>query len=84
MDKKNIKFDVKLYCMFDRKAHMYSVPYAMVNQEVAVRDFLFKCKKADDQDYAQDLELYYVGDYSTEQGLLLTLDKPEFVIGYGG
>lgn len=74
---------VELYAYRDRKSGEYSMPFAQHNKETAKRYFCYLCKNSDNQEYAQDLELYKIGDYETERGIIFG-HEPEYVSSYNG
>lgn len=57
---------VELYCYRDRKAGVYSMPFAQHNEATAKRYFDYLCQHSDNQEYAADLELYKVGTFDTD------------------
>lgn len=73
-----------IICMRDRKAGVYSAPKTELNEAIAIRTFLNNCKKCENQDFAQDLELYQIGVFDCVSGVVEPFDKPKFLTGYEG
>lgn len=77
--------DNRLYSIYDRKSGNYGVPFASFNDDTAKRDFNGFCKQPQNVYLADDLELYYVGTFSSRTGEVKDIPaKPEFLLSYGG
>ena len=69
----------KLYTIRDRKSGIYGTPFGSYNNDTAIRDFRGFCNQAQNVYLADDLELYFVGDFNSDSGEVLRFDKPEFI-----
>lgn len=70
-----------LYCVRDRKSGLYATPFTAINHECAKRDFrLYGKSNANNMAIFPDLELFYIGDYDANTGLLSGV-VPEFLEG---
>ena len=69
----------KLYSIRDIKANSYSEPFTAPNDEVAVRKYAYLMSKS--EMIADDTELYVVGEFDYERGLI-TDGKQEFLVNY--
>lgn len=68
---------MKLYTLYDRVAGTYSVPFCMVNDEIAKRAFRLQFSSCE---YAKDIALYSVGTFDESTAEIV----PELVfIEYG-
>lgn len=67
-----------LYSVFDRKTGNYGIPFPEVNDVSAQRAFATAMKK---NDYAEDMELYRVGNFDIEHGMLIG-SAPEFIVAF--
>lgn len=67
-----------LCSMYDRVAGTFAAPMAFVNRSCAQRWFRTVSKQSE---FAQptDFELYAVGEYDTNTGLIKSYDKPDFI-----
>lgn len=67
-----------LVSMYDRVAGTFAAPMAFVNRPCAQRWFRSVSKQSE---YAMptDFELYAVGEYDTNTGLIVSFDMPEFI-----
>lgn len=75
----------KLYSMRDRKSGMYGAPFASFNHETAKRDFIAFCNQPANIYLRDDMELYYLGEFETTTGELVSIEKkPEFICVYEG
>lgn len=68
-----------IYSIFDRKAKIYSEPFLAQNESVAKRKFFYLMSNA--TMVASDCELWYLGDFDNESGLI-TFDSISFVCDY--
>lgn len=69
----------KVYVMRDRKAGFYGTPFFSQNDATATRDFFGFCRMPQNEYLADDLELYYVGEFDSESGEITSLRKPVFL-----
>lgn len=68
-----------IFTIFDRITGSYGELSLETNVESAKRHFSLLCSK---NPYGLDFELYRVGDYDTDTGLIRSCSKPEFVCRY--
>lgn len=68
-----------LYSIYDRKANFYSAPFSEVNEVCAIRQFQSQYAQ---HPYKDDFELYFVGEYDNETGIIFAVDKPQFIVSY--
>lgn len=71
----------KMYCIYDRKASLYGVPFYQVNNACAIR-YLSQVG-AKTPDFLQDVELYEVGIFDPSRGVVEAYEKPIFIINGG-
>lgn len=69
----------KAYTIRDRKANIYSLPFFSFNDETAQRDFRIKLKDPANINFADDMELYYIGDIDIKTGEITGCGKPVFI-----
>lgn len=72
---------VGLYSYFDRKAHCYGAPFTAANNDVAVRQFAGLIQDAGERLAIYDTELYVVGQFDSDTGVITSLD-PDFICDY--
>ena len=61
---------MKLYCAFDKVSKIFQFPCAVENDDVAMRSF---AGLAGSYQYFSDLELYCVGSFDMETGIITAL-----------
>lgn len=72
----------KFYTIYDRKSGLYGTPFLALNHECAKRDYQRIVSTQSNEFIAPDLELYFIGDWSSDTGVFADgLNNPEFVIG---
>ena len=59
---------LQVYAMFDRMSQTYGEPFCAVNDNVAQRRFQYVC--ANSPMVAQDMQLFKLGTYNTDNGQL--------------
>ena len=66
-----------LFCIFDRVSGLYGAPLVAVSQPVIIRqfDYLVSTRPVD----GGDLELYSIGTFDPETGVVEAFPKPVFV-----
>lgn len=75
---------VNAYAYFDKKARLYGVPFFCQNDEFAKREFARCIFDAQDKfSPIVDYDLYKVGTFSTDTGVLIPVDE-EYIIDYYG
>lgn len=68
---------MKLYSVFDKVSKVFQFPCAVENDETAIRGF---AGLADSYKFFPDLELYCVGSFDMETGLITPIEVvPAFV-----
>lgn len=73
---------MKLYCIFDRVVGEYGEPFVSPKEALAVRRFNYVMQNA--PMVSQDCQLYCLGEYNTESGVIVPNDRPLFVCNFGG
>lgn len=68
---------IELYSIYDRVAGLYGQPLFAVNRQTAERQFNYTMSQA--QMVAGDCDLYYLGKFDNQTGVIEVLEKPEFV-----
>ena len=69
--------DFIIYAIYDRLAGSYGEPFIAQNAAIASRRFQYLMTNAPMVQH--DCELYALGSYNADKGLLVPLDKPGFV-----
>ena len=72
----------KLYTIRDRKSGIYGTPFGSFNHDTAIRDFHSFCKQVQNEYLAEDLELYYVGEFESNTGEMKSKEKAEFLVQF--
>ncbi len=67
---------MNLYSVFDKVSKVYQFPCAVENDEAAVRGF---AGLADSYKFFPDLELYCVGSFNLETGVIIPVEVPSLV-----
>lgn len=67
---------MKLYSVFDKVSKVFQFPCAVENDESAIRGFV---GLADSYKFFSDLELYCVGSFNMETGVISPVDVPSLV-----
>lgn len=67
---------MKLYSVFDKVSKVFQFPCAVENDESAIRGFV---GLADSYKFFPDLELYCVGSFNLETGVITPVDVPSLV-----
>lgn len=67
----------QFYSIYDRVAGVYSEPFLAKRKELAVRKFRYLLQNT--PMVASDCDLFCLGEFDTETGLIKAFDKPEFV-----
>lgn len=67
----------QMYVIYDRVAGIHSEPFCAVNVGTAVRRFDYQMQNS--QMVSSDCELYHVGTFDSEQGVINSFEKPVFV-----
>lgn len=71
-----------MYCVKDRKA-AFGQPFHEINDAVAMRRFHNSCLQADSEmkNFGSDFELYRIGTYETDTGVLTPEEKVLLFVG---
>lgn len=67
---------MKLYCAFDKVSKIFQYPCAVENDETATRSF---AGLSGSYQFFSDLELYCVGSFDVETGIITALPMPSLV-----
>lgn len=67
---------MKLYSVFDKVSKVFQFPCAVENDDAAIRGF---AGLADSYKFFPDLELYCVGSFNLETGVIFPFDVPSLV-----
>lgn len=75
---KEKKMQLKVYSIRDRKTEVYNTPFFQKSHGEAERSFtsMSMDTKSTINMYPEDYDLYYIGEYDTDKGLLIPLDSP--------
>lgn len=72
-----------VYCIRDRKGDFW-MPKVAQNEASARRDFAMLVNNPDPHNVVgfapYDFELYRIGDFDSETGMFITMEKKEFII----
>lgn len=73
---------LKVFSIRDAKAEVFNQPFFKKTHGEAERDFSALCKdeKSMPSQFPEDFDLYFLGEYDDQNGLLLSLDTPQHVI----
>jgi len=71
----------KVFSVFDEKAKAYSNPFFMVHNGLALRAFsdLIQDQSTMIAKHPSDFKLYCIGEFDDCEGILITLEVPEFL-----
>lgn len=70
---------MKIYSVYDRVTQVYGTPWYAHNHGDARRAFNNGYYKSP---YADDMQLYYIGEFDEENGVILPTSKPDFVSNF--
>lgn len=73
---------LKMYSIRDQKSEIFNVPFYKQTHGEAERDFrtLVNDQKSQVNIYPEDFDLYYIGTYDDNSGIVEPLKTPEFII----
>lgn len=73
---------LKIYSIRDSKGSVYNQPFFKRTHGEAERDFteLTKDEKSFVNKYPDDYDLYYVGDFDDQEGIITSLQTPQHII----
>lgn len=71
-----------MFSIYDKKARDYSSPFISKTQQDAIRKVASTLQKGGTllSQFPEDYELYYVGGFDPDTGLLLPMDRPEIIM----
>lgn len=71
----------KVFAIRDQKAELYNQPFFQKTHGEAERNFqtLVNDEKSTISQYPDDFDLYFLGEYDDNKGLLISLDTPQHV-----
>lgn len=72
----------RVYSIRDRKSGLYGTPFFSVNDECATRDFKRICNSEVNEFIAEDLELFYLGEFNNETGVVEGEDNAMFLANF--
>lgn len=67
------------YSIYDRVSGLYQFPFPATNDACAERYFKDVCSRSY---IGSDCELYFVGFFDTDTGIVSSIDKPVFISRY--
>lgn len=70
---------LNIYCLYDKKANQFGQPTYFPNKAVAFRYYDNMLDNPQNAYMRCDLDLYYLGDYNCDTGVITTYGKPEFI-----
>lgn len=72
----------KLYAIKDAKAEVYGKPFHQTTHGEAERSFrqLIMDEKSMPHKFPDDYDLYYLGEYDDQTGLVQCLDTPQHIL----
>lgn len=70
---------MKIYTVYDRVTQVYGTPWYAHNHGDARRAFYNGYYKSP---YADDMQLYYLGEFDEVDGVILSISKPDFVSNF--
>lgn len=71
---------VEIYTIYDKKSLTYEPPRYLINEATAKRLFtlIVSSEQHKYRSFATDYEIYFLGKFDDEKGLLLSNKQPEF------
>lgn len=67
----------EVYSIFDRVAGTYSEPFLALKKELAIRKFRYLLQNS--PMVASDCDLYLIGTFDSDSGLIVPVEKPVFL-----
>jgi len=73
---------LKMYSVRDAKAEVYNAPFYKRSHGEAERDFLnaIRDDKNPNSKFPEDFDLFYLGEYNDQTGLVTPLNTPQHVV----
>lgn len=74
--------DLKIYSIRDSKSEVFNTPFYQKSHGEAERNFrtLVNDGKSTINQYPEDFDLYYLGDYDDNTGKIQVLETPQHII----
>lgn len=74
---KKEKNQMKILCLYDKKAEKFATPFTAINNAVATRDFSRACAEPNSAmaQFPDDIELCYLGDFDEITGRIIPLKE---------
>ena len=74
--------NLKIYSIKDAKAEYFTQPFFKKTHGEAERDFTTLCRdeKSQINQFPEDYDLWYLGDYDDNSGKMSPLDTPQHII----
>lgn len=72
----------RIYSVYDSAQETYGIPFFMINDKVAIRDFQIGMKKID-SDMKSDFSLYFLGSWDNFTSEVNFEAKPKLVCSQG-
>ena len=68
---------MKILCLYDKKAEKFATPFTAINNAVATRDFSRACAEPNSAmaQFPDDIELCYLGDFDEITGRIIPLKE---------
>lgn len=73
---------LRMYSIRDTKAEVFGAPFYKNTHGEAERDFqrLIRDEKSTVNQYPEDFDLYYLGDYDDQSGKVRPADSPQHIV----
>lgn len=73
---------LKIFSIRDSKSEVFNTPFYKKTHGEAERDFrsVVNDEKSTLNKYPEDFDLYYIGEYDDNKGLITPLDTPQHVV----
>lgn len=70
----------EMFTIYDKVTGLFSSPFVSINKNAAVRSF--KAMLANDPYKATDCQLYKIGEFDNQTGLIQPCGTPDFICNY--
>lgn len=67
-----------VFSVYDRVSGLFGDPWPSINKDCAIRMFKSTMKRNTNY-FASDMDLFYLGELDQKTGVLVGLEKPEFI-----
>lgn len=73
---------MQVFSIFDQKAKVFNLPFFKHTAAEAERDFtaVVRDPKSVPGQFPEDFDLYHVGEYDDQTGIIKSLDTPQHII----